>query len=80
MCPFIEDNTIIAYEYSLWLNKKIYGSKSRIKDSLWIKNWEKLFKDYHEGWLFSSFLSTKVGQKWLTTEHGKLYLRWQEES
>lgn len=79
MCSFIEENTIIAYEYSLWLNKKIYGSKNKPKNLLWLKNWEKLFEDSYERAAFSSFLCTKVGQKWLTTDFGKLYLKWQME-
>jgi hypothetical protein len=80
MCSFIESNTVIAYEYSIWLNKRIYGSKNKPKDPLWVKNWEKLFEDSYERWLFSSFVGTRAGQKWLTTEFGRLYLKWQEES
>ena len=78
METFLENNALARLEYAQWLNKCIYGSKTKIDNLMWHKKWEEFFSNPGEVYNFQEFLKSSTGLKWLKSNQGTLFKKWQE--
>lgn len=69
-------DTIEALEFKYGLNKFL---RKYMNNHRCITVWDCYFADSITYEKFSSFLRTKTGQKWLKSDLGKGYLKWQGE-
>ena len=74
---FLSENITAQILYREWFNEKIFGSRSIITNRYYSQKLEKIFNNNSDLYDFEIFLLGTTGKKWLKSEQGKLYQKWQ---